>query len=317
MKCSNCGAQNKDNNKFCVNCGVKLEKQQNPSSKYCPECGTENQLKNKFCINCGSELNIRQNQNFEKKSSDTYKRKQHKPHQRRRYAVEKDPSLIEDIKKHKVISAAVIIIAGYLIFQLIPQEPKLNTNIPSRYQQNNIPVNRGNDKLNEIASKFVCSCGTCGELSLETCSCPTAEEEHALINTMLSQNISVDEIVVAVANKYGWLKSKYSSQYQQIDKSKVWFGETGQTLSNTNGNNLVSNNNISNIATLADRFTIITQFECSCGQCNIKELSECNCTHPKGAIEVKGYIDQLIAGNDLTVSQIIEKVDNKYGGRKI
>ncbi|GBD87281.1 double zinc ribbon [bacterium BMS3Abin03] len=317
MKCNNCGAHNKDDNKFCVKCGAKLEKQQNLTSIFCPECGTENQLKNKFCISCGSELNIRQNQNIENKSADIHRKKQHKPHRQKRYAKGKNFSLIEDIKKHKVTSAVVIIIAGYLLFQFIPQEPKVNTNVSSRFQQTNIPVNRGNTKLNEIASKFVCSCGTCGELSLETCGCPTAEEEHALINTMLSQNLSVDEIVVAVANKYGWLKSEYYPQYKQIDKSKVWFGGTSQTLSNTKGNNLVSNGNVSNIATLADRYTIITQFECPCGQCDIKELSECNCTHPKGAIEVKGYIDQLIAENDLTASQIIEKVNTKYGGRKI
>jgi hypothetical protein len=113
-------------------------------------------------------------------------------------------------------------------------------NVTSRFPQTNIPVNSGNTKLNEIASKFVCSCGNCGELSLETCTCPTAEEENALINTMLSQNLSTDEIVIAVANKYGWLKSEYYPQYTQLDKSKVWFGGTSQNLNNATKNKLLA-----------------------------------------------------------------------------
>jgi len=317
MKCKKCGTNNKTDNKYCVGCGSKLEQQENLSLKFCPECGTENPLKNKFCINCGSEFTRLQNKKVIQALDNPQKKKQQLHNKKKRKAAAKNFSLLEDIKKHKIISAAIVIITGYLMFQLIPQEPNVNTNIPSRFQQNNIPVNRGNDKLNEIASKFVCACGTCGELSLETCGCPTAEEEHTLINTMLSQNLSVDEIVAAVANKYGWLKSEYYPLYKQIDKSKVWFGKASGKSEGTNGSIINPAGSLSNIATLADRYTIISQFECICGQCTIKELTECNCTHPKGAIEVKGFIDQLIAGNEFTVNRIIEKVDNKYGGRKI
>jgi Double zinc ribbon len=317
MNCTNCGAQNNDDNKFCVSCGIKLEKKLEQAKKFCPECGTENQLNNKFCVSCGTELNFKQiNKEPAQPVSIKKKKQQQKHKQHKKYVQEKNFNLIEDIKKHKVAAAAVIVVVGYLLFQVIPQEPEVR-NVTSRFQQTNIPVNSGNAKLNEIASKFVCSCGTCGELSLETCTCPTAEEEHAFINTMLSQNISTDEIIIAVANKYGWLKSEFYPQYKQLDKSKVWFGGTSQNLNNTTQNNLLTTNSFSNIATIADRLTIITQFECPCGQCNILELSDCNCNHPSGANEVKGFIDQKISESTYTVQEIIEQVDNKYGGKKI
>jgi len=318
MNCNNCGAQNKDENKFCVSCGVKLEKEPGQEKKFCPECGSENQLKNKFCINCGTELNFNQIKKPPVEQVNIRKKNQQKHKQHKKYVKEKKPGLIEDIKKHKIAAGAVIVIIGYLLFQVIPQEPEVR-NPTSRFQQKNVPLNIGNNKFNEIASKFVCSCGGCGEISLEACSCITAEEEHTFINNMLSQNISADEIVIAVANKYGWLKSEYYPQYKQLDKSRVWFGNIGRNLNSTTTtqNNLLAANSFTNKATIADRLTIITQFECTCGQCNIKELSECNCSHPNGAVEVKRFIDQKISESTFTVQEIIEQVNDKYGGKKI
>ena len=244
MNCNNCGAQNNVENKFCVTCGIKLEKIPEQAKKFCTECGTENQSNNKFCINCGAELIFKQITNAPVNQVNIKKKKQPKHKQHKKYVQEKNFNLIDDIKKHKIAAAAGIVVIGYLLFQFLPQEPEVR-NVTSHFPQTNIPVNSGNTKLNEIASKFVCSCGNCGELSLETCTCPTAEEENALINTMLSQNISIDEIVIAVANKYGWLKSEYYPQYKQLDKSKVWFGGTSQNLNNTNQNNLLAANSFS------------------------------------------------------------------------
>ena len=73
----------------------------------------------------------------------------------------------------------------------------------------------------EIASKFVCSCQTCDELPLESCKCARAVEERQFIRDYLEQNQKPDDIVVTVANKYGWLKSEFASKYK-VDQSKVW-----------------------------------------------------------------------------------------------
>jgi hypothetical protein len=239
MNCNNCGTQNNNENKFCVSCGIKLERKPEQIKKFCTGCGTENQLNNKFCINCGAELHFKQTNKAPINQANINKKKQPKHKQHKKYVQEKNFNLIDDIKKHKGATAAVLVVVGFLLFQVIPQEPEVR-NVTSRFPQTNIPVNSGNTKLNEIASKFVCSCGNCGELSLETCTCPTAEEENALINTMLSQNLSTDEIVIAVANKYGWLKSEYYPQYTQLDKSKVWFGGTSQNLNNATKNKLLA-----------------------------------------------------------------------------
>lgn len=58
-----------------------------------------------------------------------------------------------------------------------------------------------------VASRFVCSCGTCGEERLEVCSCPTAHEERAFIQDQLRQGRSESEAAEALKAKYGGLKS--------------------------------------------------------------------------------------------------------------
>jgi class 3 adenylate cyclase/tetratricopeptide (TPR) repeat protein len=47
--CSNCGEQNPERAKFCLNCGTSL-------LNLCASCGEENPQKAKFCLNCGSPL---------------------------------------------------------------------------------------------------------------------------------------------------------------------------------------------------------------------------------------------------------------------
>ena len=75
--------------------------------------------------------------------------------------------------------------------------------------------------MNEIASKFICSCGTCNNQSLEVSTCDVAIEERQLIRSYLEQYKKPDDIVIAVANKYGWLKPEFASIYK-VDASKTW-----------------------------------------------------------------------------------------------
>lgn len=48
--CPNCGALNKQDEAFCVNCGLKLEIDE--PKKYCPDCGAENPSDAVFCTKC-------------------------------------------------------------------------------------------------------------------------------------------------------------------------------------------------------------------------------------------------------------------------
>jgi class 3 adenylate cyclase/tetratricopeptide (TPR) repeat protein len=50
MQCPKCQFENRDEAKFCGECGHKFQIS-------CPECGTDNRIGNKFCDECGSSLN--------------------------------------------------------------------------------------------------------------------------------------------------------------------------------------------------------------------------------------------------------------------
>lgn len=57
-----------------------------------------------------------------------------------------------------------------------------------------------------VASRFVCSCGTCGEKRLDVCTCETAQQERAFIQDQLRQGRSEAEAADALNQKYGGLK---------------------------------------------------------------------------------------------------------------
>lgn len=57
MKCSNCGAEVKDDDKFCTFCGNDLEKQRTETAVgYCVKCGAPLQEGYKFCVACGAPV---------------------------------------------------------------------------------------------------------------------------------------------------------------------------------------------------------------------------------------------------------------------
>jgi len=49
MKCQKCQHENPDTQKFCGECGSKLE-------RVCPNCSADNPSEYKFCGECGSDL---------------------------------------------------------------------------------------------------------------------------------------------------------------------------------------------------------------------------------------------------------------------
>ena len=48
-------------------------------------------------------------------------------------------------------------------------------------------------------------------------------------------------------------------------------------------------------ATISDKLTIYSTFNCPCGRCGIDELKDCNCEHPGGAKEIKRFVDEKIS----------------------
>jgi hypothetical protein len=61
--------------------------------------------------------------------------------------------------------------------------------------------------VTRVASRFVCSCGTCGEERLDVCTCETAQAERAFIQDQLRNGRSETEAAEALKQKYGGLKS--------------------------------------------------------------------------------------------------------------
>ncbi len=51
MKCTNCGVEVKEGQKFCLQCGALI-----PQNKKCIKCGAELPLDAKFCSECGAKL---------------------------------------------------------------------------------------------------------------------------------------------------------------------------------------------------------------------------------------------------------------------
>ncbi len=291
MKCNNCGSENSNDNKFCTECGTELKAAS--ESIYCPKCGAENSKDSNFCVNCGSRIQSKQ-----KKHSVNNKKKQQNRTRNNKPA--KRLTIIDIFQENKALSVIGLLIVAFIIIQVLPGEKQ-------RPLTNNFQTNNGfgfaNSRVTDIASKFICSCGTCGELPLESCDCPTAREEKAFIQSQITAKKSDAEIIKSVNSKYGWIKPQFTNLLSKF---------TGKR---DNGNKSQKAN--ARLASLEDLILIAEHFSCPCGQCGIDELKDCNCNHPRGAKEVKGFIASKIKENAYTVDQIIDLVDKTYGGRKI
>src|SRR5262249_17300070 len=49
MQCSSCGEQNRDDSRFCLQCGARL-------ARRCPSCGRDLPAGARFCDSCGTAL---------------------------------------------------------------------------------------------------------------------------------------------------------------------------------------------------------------------------------------------------------------------
>lgn len=62
LVCQNCGYENKNTMKFCINCGTKLEKEtisvekEETENRFCEECGHPVKPEEVFCENCGNRI---------------------------------------------------------------------------------------------------------------------------------------------------------------------------------------------------------------------------------------------------------------------
>lgn len=313
MLCNNCGTENKNGNKFCIECGEELKFVEQTAGTICLECGAENAKTNKYCISCGSKMPLQEgysspqtksvNKNFSQRTVNNKKNNgdKNKINQSKRLT----------LKPIYVVITLLAIVLSYLLISRNTSNDNIETKEVLEQKSNNPVVEA---KVFEIASKFVCSCGTCGEESLETCKCPRAVEERSLIRDYIQKNTNTSDIVLSVANYYGFLKAEFAKEFPKVAKTKIFTAISAELKNDVVNKNIFTNKTL---ATSADRLTIISAFNCPCGKCGVDELKDCECAHPKGAKEVKGFIDKTIAESKYSADQIIDLVNKKYGGKKI
>ncbi|NOG99748.1 MAG: zinc-ribbon domain-containing protein [Ignavibacteriae bacterium] len=264
----------------------------------CKNCGIQNNKGAKYCENCGKPLS-------ETKGSSRTPKQNYKSKRKKNIGTKKPVSnkrIISNLLSLKFVwvFTTIFLLIIIMIVALTSEEKRFNRDndlfIDNRSQNPLIEA-----KVFDIASKFVCGCGSCGEESLDICKCNFAVDERAFIREYLENNNSETDIIKAMVTKYGGLKDGVSlnnNSTAKINKPKA------------------VNNGSTALANFNDRITIYSAFQCPCGQCGIDELKDCTCNHKNGAKEVKKFIDAKISENKYTVAQIIDVVDNTYGGKK-
>ena len=292
--CTTCGNKNNVNAKFCSNCGSKMILPE--EKKYiCKSCGLENDPHVHYCASCGSKLSRR--------SSDGDVNPENRKSQK-----ERTPSSKISKRSLNPLIIGSLIVGIFIIYLFIDNNKQNTSSIQSTVEKKTKNIELENN-VYEVASKFVCACTSCAEEPLESCSCQTAQEERQFIRQALQQGQSVDEVITAVNMNYGWIKDEYKPKY---GNGKLSLDVNSKLNDLTVGE--TTNQGVEQLAKFADRGEIIFHFVCPCGKCD-DELKVCDCDHPKGAQEVKQFIDEKIRSGKYTIDKIIEFVDHKYNNR--
>ncbi len=198
MICNNCGSKNGNEARFCSQCGAELVRN---FGRYCASCGTHNEIDALFCSNCGAQL-----------SDKTPKPEPvsiQEPSRQQRLRKNKGRHVSQNLTRSYFIAAVAAV--GLIVFLVIISR-----------QSNKTSVNEGQvavvetklqdpimeSKAMQTASDFYCSCGTCGDLSLDTCTCPTAVKEREFIRRMVKEGRNSEQIVAAVNKTWGHMKIK-------------------------------------------------------------------------------------------------------------
>ncbi len=202
MICNNCGNENRTDSKFCSHCGAELKKR---IGRYCTSCGSENEDDAIFCSNCGTKITD---------ASTIHHHASNKPASPHKALKRAKGRTIKTRNKSIYVLPAVAGIGLIIVLVLLSRGTRTNVS-QNRGQvtQAAVPVSESvlsnpveESKAIGIASKFDCSCGTCNELPLETCTCPTAAEERGFIRDMVKSGKTSAEIVAAVYRTYGHKK---------------------------------------------------------------------------------------------------------------
>jgi len=195
MKCKECNSVIKASDKYCANCGAEISLQ-NSASEYvvCENCHHQNLRTDRFCSHCGRQLETRPHSRKKRKQIAKGKK----------IAVKQQKSTFS--KTSLVTLGIVIIFVVYAVIVFNNSKEKQPENSVMEFKSENLPLEAS---VLAVASKFNCSCGSCGTTPLETCSCPTATAEHKFIRNELRKGNDAESVVKSVMRVYGHPKSKF------------------------------------------------------------------------------------------------------------
>lgn len=250
----------------------------------CAACGTQNRKGMAFCTDCGEPLKKEVAQKRRQTSGGNSKKK---------------------------IAAIIMGLAVVALVVMSGSQDGLSSQAgPS------IASSAYGLEVQEVASKFWCSCGSCEEPELTQCTCPTAAEEKKFIDRELKKGVSKAEVIQAVQSRYGHIKSQYASFMQEQRADTIDDTDPVEVRAAVAEETVVSaleSEAIDRIATDADTLAIAERFTCACGQCGELVLAECTCEHPRGAHEMKAFIAYKISQQSNTVDEIVKVVNYEYG----
>jgi len=122
--------------------------------------------------------------------------------------VENQPNTFWKAYRYPILALVYGAITVAVIIMLFIQDSKQVNPI----RQAGPAVDRAFDmQVYDVASKFLCSCGSCNDNELASCTCPTAIEEKTFIDDHLKRGVSKAEVIRHVNNHYGHIKTEFVS----------------------------------------------------------------------------------------------------------
>ncbi len=112
---------------------------------------------------------------------------------RKAYQTSKKPNSLPII-----IGGILLISIGVLIGTILSTSTS-----PSR---TSVPIIYSSEVL-DIASHFLCSCGSCGDKELVSCTCNTAIQEKDFIQDLIQKSYEKEAIITTVETMFGKKKS--------------------------------------------------------------------------------------------------------------
>ena len=97
-----------------------------------------------------------------------------------------------------IIGGILLISIGVLIGTILSTRTSPSrTSVPIIYSS----------KVLDVAGHFLCSCGSCGDKELVTCSCDTAVQEKNFIQDLIQKGYEKESIITTVETMFGKKKS--------------------------------------------------------------------------------------------------------------